>query len=167
MIVNMADVLPEKAALAKPARSRVDKFINFCFLISVVVALVSVFWSYLSWHLYSGVFCSEKMHNFGSVKEHSQLHHTFTIRNLQIRPITITYIGSSCGCTSASSLRAVPIRLQPFQSVGINVSHDTTGENGTVQQDARVFTSDNKEVDLSIRADVKENQDNLITPPKN
>jgi|GEM_PF-2193453 len=99
-----------------------------------VITVVLCGWTFSGLKSNGSIYSVETTYNFGAVHEGDLLHHTFTVRNLHPWPITVTNVGATCGCTTAAVRRNSPIRLLPLQSTVIDVTLDTAGDRGTIQE---------------------------------
>lgn len=99
-----------------------------------VVTVVLCAWTFSGLKNNGSIYSSKTTHDFGNVHEGDLLRHTFTVRNLHPWPITITNVGATCGCTTAIIRHGSPSRLLPLQSTLIDVTLDTSGDRGTIQE---------------------------------
>lgn len=111
------------------------------FFVLVLLTIGAFAWTFLGLRESSSIYSSELTHNFGNVQEGDLLHHTFTVRNLHPWPITITAVGATCGCTTASLRHGSADRLLPMQSTSIDVALDTTGDRGMIQEGVIISTN--------------------------
>lgn len=99
-----------------------------------VLTVVLCAWTFSGLKNNGSIYSSKTTHDFGNVHEGDLLRHTFTVRNLHPWPITVTNVGATCGCTTAAVRHGSPVRLLPLQSTIIDVTLDTTGDRGVVQE---------------------------------
>lgn len=91
--------------------------------------------------------------DFGQAREGTSLEHSFILKNFKDRPLTITSIHTSCGCTVSKSQKKY---LLPQEFTRIDVKFNTQGYSGDVEQHVYVHTDDASEsiVKFSVKAEV-------------
>jgi hypothetical protein len=91
--------------------------------------------------------------DFGQVREGSSLEHAFILKNTKDRPLTITSMNTSCGCTVSETQKK---QLLPGEYTRINVKFHTQGYSGRVQQHVYVHTDDAAQsiIKFSVMAEV-------------
>ncbi len=88
--------------------------------------------------------------DFGVVSAGTILKHSFVFKNETAKNLKINSVHSSCGCTVSKSDKEI---LAPQESTNINVTFNSKGYNGDVQQFIYVNT-DNAEFS-PVRFDIK------------
>ena len=93
------------------------------------------------------------MWDFGQIKEGVSLEHSFILKNSQEKPMVITGMHTSCGCTVSETQKKY---LSPGESTRINIKFHTQGYSGRVQQYVYVHTDDAAEsiIKFSVTAEV-------------
>jgi hypothetical protein len=91
--------------------------------------------------------------DFGQVKEPDVVKHTFIFKNETDKPLTITGVNTSCGCTGSKTDKN---QLATGESANIDVQFNSKGYNGPVQQFVYVNTDnvDNSVTRYIIKAEV-------------
>jgi hypothetical protein len=91
--------------------------------------------------------------NFGQVKEGVVLEHSFILRNSWDKPLAISGMHTSCGCTVSEAPKK---NLLPGEHTPINVKFHTQGYSGMVEQYVYVHTDDAMEpiIKFSIKAEL-------------
>lgn len=91
--------------------------------------------------------------DFGQVKEGEVLEHSFMLRNSQDKPLFISNMHTSCGCTVSKTPKK---HLLPGEYTPINVKFHTQGYSGLVQQHVYVHTDDisSPVIKYSVKAEV-------------
>ncbi len=69
----------------------------------------------------------EEKHDFGDIKQGNKVYHTFTFKNSGTKPLIISKVITTCGCT-APSWPEKPI--PPGSNGEIKISFDSTGRIG-------------------------------------
>lgn len=77
--------------------------------------------------------------DFGQALQGEVLKHDFTLKNESGKTLNISGINTSCGCTAS---KVEKTSLAPGESVPIEVSFDTKGYSGKVEQFVYVNTDD-------------------------
>ncbi|OGX16550.1 MAG: hypothetical protein A2166_01335 [Omnitrophica WOR_2 bacterium RBG_13_41_10] len=77
--------------------------------------------------------------DFGSAKENAILTHEFIFKNNTSQMLTIQNVSTSCGCTISEVKQKI---LSPGESTTIEVSFNTKGYRGLVEQYVYVNTDD-------------------------
>ena len=133
-----------------------DRLWVLTFSVLSVLTIILLAWTFSGLRNSSSVYTSETTHDFGSVYEGDLLHYTFTVRNLHPWPITISGVGASCGCTTAFVRPGSANRLMPLQSTPIDVTLDTSGDRGAVQEGVIISIGGNSRYNLLyVKASVK------------
>ncbi len=121
-----------------------------------VLTVVLCAWTFSGLKNSNSIYTPQTTHNFGSVQEGAPLHCTFLVRNLHPWPITITGVGATCGCTTAFIRPGFTDRLLPLQSTPIDVSLDTSGDRGAIQEGVIISVNGNNRYNLLyIKATVR------------
>ena len=96
---------------------------------------------------------SSEVYNFGTVKAGEPLKHEFILKNDTDKPLNITNVNTSCGCTSSGVKKT---RLAPGESTMIEVKFSNKGYYGDVIQYTYVSTDslDKALVTFIIKANV-------------
>jgi len=91
--------------------------------------------------------------DFGRVKEGEVLEHSFILRNSQDKPLFISFMATSCGCTVSQTPKK---NLSPGEYTPINVKFHTQGYSGLVQQHVYVHTDNPSApvIKFSVKAEV-------------
>ena len=91
--------------------------------------------------------------DFGQVKEGDVLEHSFLLRNFQDKPLFISNIHTSCGCTVSETPKKY---LLPGEQAPIKVKFHTQGYSGLVQQQVYVHTDcvSTPIIKFSVKAEV-------------
>lgn len=91
--------------------------------------------------------------DFGQVKEGEVLEHSFILRNAQDKPLVISNMHTSCGCTASETPKK---HLFPGEHTPINVKFHTQGYSGLVQQYVYVHTDSvsTPVIKFSVKAEV-------------
>lgn len=102
--------------------------------------------------------CEKPMHDFGTIKEaDGKVEHDFIIKNTGDKPIAISKISSSCGCTVPEWDKAP---LRPGQESKVHVVFNPHNRNGKFNKTITVLLSGQKsKLLLFIRG-------NIIPKPK-
>ena len=80
--------------------------------------------------------------NIGKIKAGNKIHHTFVVRNVCFRTVTIGYVDPSCTCTVA---HVSLYNIKPFAVSKISIVIDTTTlPQGRNETGAVLMLSDNK-----------------------
>jgi len=128
--------------------------LTFSALFVITIALCA--WTFSGVKNSGSIYSAETTHSFGAVQEGDLLHHTFTVRNLHPWPITVTNVGATCGCTTAAVRHGSPTRLLPLQSTLIDVTLDTSGDRGVIQEGVVVAAGGGNRYNLLyVKATVK------------
>ncbi|MBO7246891.1 MAG: DUF1573 domain-containing protein [Bacteroidaceae bacterium] len=92
-------------------------------------------------------------HNFGTIEEKDGIvQHTYLFMNITDKPVTISTILTSCGCTTAS-YSTEP--LEPGEIGELTVNFNPAGTEGEVIRELEVFTNQGKSIDrLLLMANV-------------
>ena len=92
--------------------------------------------------------------DFGTVKEGTAVKHTFTLTNESKKPLNITSINTSCGCTASEADKR---SLEPGESTQITVTFDSKGYSGQIRQYVYIGTDNPQEalIKFVIMAEVK------------
>ena len=77
--------------------------------------------------------------DFGDIKEGQTAKHEFVIKNNSDKPLKITNVNSSCGCTASQAKKK---ELAPGESTTIEVAFNSSGYSGWAQQFIFVNTDD-------------------------
>ena len=86
--------------------------------------------------------CEKPMHDFGTIKEaDGKVEHDFIIKNTGDKPIAISSVSSSCGCTIPEWDKAP---LRPGQESKIHVVFDPHNNSGKFNKTITVFLSGEK-----------------------
>lgn len=86
--------------------------------------------------------CEKPMHDFGTIKEvEGKVEHDFIIKNTGDKPIAISSVSSSCGCTIPEWDKAP---LRPGQESKIHVVFDPHNNSGKFNKTITVFLSGEK-----------------------
>ena len=107
---------------------------------------------------------SEKVHDFGNIKEGDVVTKVFTFKNTGEAPLIISNATSSCGCTVPSYPKDKPIA--PGEEGEIEVKYNSRGkknqDNKVVRITANTWPATNN---LSIKAFVEPKADNASAGP--
>lgn len=92
--------------------------------------------------------------DFGVVKSGSTVRHAFSVTNDTGKPMKITSVATSCGCTVSKAKKEV---LGPGESTTLEVSFNSTGYQGKTRQFTYVTTDhvDKPVIRYIIRAEVQ------------
>ena len=92
--------------------------------------------------------------DFGKVTQGEILEHTFVLKNDSPVTLQIKHIHTTCGCTTSKAPKKKEI--PPGESVDIQVSFNTRGYSGMVEQVVYVHTDqqDSPIIRLTLKADV-------------
>ena len=86
--------------------------------------------------------CEKPMHDFGTIKEaDGKVEHDFIIKNTGDKPIAISSVSSSCGCTIPEWDKAP---LRPGQESKVHVVFDPHNNSGKFNKTITVFLSGEK-----------------------
>lgn len=93
------------------------------------------------------------MWDFGQIKEGVSLEHSFILKNPKDKPLIITGMHTSCGCTVSQAQKN---HLLPGESTQISVKFHTQGYSGKVEQYVYVHTDDATDpvIKFSVKADL-------------
>jgi hypothetical protein len=137
--------MPQEVASTTDKSARVvtrpcfDKILNVTIVLVALLGVIACTLPVFGHRLYVG----RGTLNFGVVRAGQAVKQQFLARNLHPWPIEVTGIGSDCGCTETSINRTLPFQLAPFEAVMVNVTIDTRGKRGKIQQVFSVQTRDN------------------------
>lgn len=120
------------------SRRWIDILINTTLVLTVGIGILSYRVPIFSHYLYT----TQSIHDFGIVKEGTNIQHVFTVWNLHPWPVTVLAVHSTCGCTKAMTEQNLPVRLLPLQAVSVAAALNVEGK-GEVEQPVWVVTSDN------------------------
>jgi hypothetical protein len=82
---------------------------------------------------------SEDTHDFGTIKESDgKVSHTFVVKNEGTKPLTITRVVPSCGCTSSGFTEAP---IAPGKTGEIHVTYDPQGHPGPFTKTVSVYSN--------------------------
>jgi len=95
----------------------------------------------------------ESVWDFGQVKAGRVVSNKFILKNSGSQTVKIERTDTSCGCTVGKISR---IKLEPFDEAKVEVSFNSSGYQGKVEQKIFVRTdeAENPVVELMIKADV-------------
>lgn len=96
--------------------------------------------------------------DFGTVPNTKAVSHVFEVRNTGRRPVEITEISTSCGCTTAEMAES---SLSPGESTALVVTYDPQAHNGATGRFMRVVyirstAAQTPEIQLTITVNVVE-----------
>jgi len=91
---------------------------------------------------------ADQVFQFGTVREGDKISHTFSIRNMSFRSITVQGISSSCGCTQPKIDWET---IAPFQERKLSATVDLLGRNGHVESEVILRLSDTEVVTLAFK----------------
>lgn len=93
--------------------------------------------------------------DFGTLKEGTQAKHTFILTNETKKPLNITSVNTSCGCTVSEADKRL---LAPGESTQITATFNSKGYSGTVRQYIYIGTDNPQEaiIKFVITAEVIE-----------
>ncbi len=80
--------------------------------------------------------------NFGRIKEGTQVKHTFVFANETKKPLNITSVNTSCGCTVSEVDKRL---LVPREAARITVTFDSKGYSGAIRQYVYIGTDNPEE----------------------
>ena len=83
----------------------------------------------------------EKIYNFGKVSAHEKVSHAFRFTNLGIRPLVITSINASYGCSAVVHFPKTPVA--PDGEGQIDIEFDPTGKSGFVNNYVEIAFNSN------------------------
>ncbi len=89
----------------------------------------------------AGLVFDAPTHEFGTIIQGTTLTHSFTFRNTEKNTVTISRVGSSCGCTVANVSHRI---LLPGKGGQLTTSFDSSDFSGPVTKEIYVYT-DNAE----------------------
>lgn len=94
------------------------------------------------------------VYNFGRVREGKVLKHRFRLKNDTGKPLRITDVNTSCGCTASKVKKK---KLAPDEETAIDVAFKTKGYYGPTKQFVYVHTDDNYKpvVTFIVKANVE------------
>jgi hypothetical protein len=81
----------------------------------------------------------KRIWNFGMVKQHTKITHSFIISNIGQKPLIIKRLRSTCGCTAALTTKE---RIEPGESGKINVTFSPGYRKGRVTKYVYVESND-------------------------
>jgi Protein of unknown function (DUF1573). len=113
-------------------------------------------------NLYSQiVFVEEPTHNFGRIKEDGGLvSHSFEIKNTGDRPLVITRVSVSCGCTRPKWSKEP---IQPSATTEVIVTYDPNGRPGYFNKTMQIHSNaEESRFTLSVRGRV---EPKFVPPP--
>ena len=90
----------------------------------------------------------EPEHNFGSIPNDRAVEHVFKEKNAGDRPLVITAVRTSCGCTAAMMESSV---IEPGGNGNLRVSFHPKGGKNTVTRTVTVSSNDPGKPDVQIR----------------
>ncbi len=92
-------------------------------------------------------------HDFGKIKEGEKVTHVFKFKNSGEKPLTVSNVKPSCGCT-ASNWTKDPVL--PGQEGTIEVTFDSKGKPGNISKSVDVFANTDPEVhQLKFKGEVE------------
>jgi hypothetical protein len=78
-------------------------------------------------------------HNFGKIPDSGPVSHVFTVKNIGGKPLNISRIQTSCGCTAAVMDNQF---LQPGESTRLKVQFDPRGRRGAQSKSIMIHSND-------------------------
>ena len=85
----------------------------------------------------------EKEYDFGEILQGDKVTHTFGFRNVGDRPITLSRVSASCGCTATSGTRG---EIAPGAEGEVTATFNSTGRRGKQKKAVYVETGGIKDI---------------------
>lgn len=126
-----------------------------------VIALCAITSKAVAQNEFSGVVSLDKtIHNFGVILlSDGEQHCTFTVTNIQKRPIIIHKVISSCGCTDPTWTKSP---IMPGEKGEINITYTNDQGPYPFDKSITVYISDlNKPINLRVRGIVQEKRKSI------
>ncbi|MDL2223306.1 DUF1573 domain-containing protein [Bacteroidales bacterium OttesenSCG-928-M11] len=115
----------------------------------ILVCLMIGFTSYAQQAVVS---FDETVHDFGTIAEKGgRVTHTFEFTNISDKPITVSRVKASCGCTSPSWTKTA---IEPGAKGSVSATYSPAGRPGKFNKSLTVTLSEGPVVRLSIKGEV-------------
>ncbi len=133
------------------ASNRANMVLNAALLLSALI-----FFAVMRYPIFKpALYTTQYTFDLGTPPPNSELHKTFTVRNLHPWSVTITGIEGSCGCTKPFLNRSIPFVLQPLDTVTASVQIEMPEKEGRLEQRVIITTFDHtSDTHFLLRANV-------------
>ena len=94
------------------------------------------------------IWLSEETHEFGDIPATDVVDHVFEVKNVGAKPLEISRVQTSCGCTAAVMDSQM---LKPGAKTRLKVTFDPRGRSGPQNRIVWIFSNDPKAAQKQIR----------------
>lgn len=105
---------------------------------------------------------SEPEYNFGRIPNDRGVEHVFKVKNRGDRPLVITGVRTSCGCTAAMMETSV---IEPGGTGNLRVSFNPKGGKNPVTRTITVSSNDPEKKDLALRVSADPQPASMVAQP--
>ena len=93
------------------------------------------------------IYLEEKSYDFGKIPTDQGVEHVFVVKNTGSKPLVITRVKTSCGCTAGMMESSV---IHPGKTGNLRISYNPKGSQGRVTRYVDILSNDPKEPSVRV-----------------